>query len=226
MHLGPAAPSGGCQTGYIAANGGCQPIVSGDVCAGFAVKDQTGTLVGAGRSGFTVGDRLQVILDSAKASTSLYQFELVPKQGKVTGNAADPVPLDQPGSFSLDLAYTPPDGPSVRCPSLLQTVDVVASRSCDKLQATFVLGSSSARGATSSLRASVSLPAGLNATVIASPPGQLRPCPSFSIGRKEFELGRPCYAALHRPVGNRRVCGPGTVHLTVTSAKCIVHARV
>ncbi len=159
----------GCPAGYIVANGGCQPIVRGDVCAGFAVKDQAGTLVGAGRTGFTVGDRLQVVVDASKASLSMYQFELVPKQGKVTGNATDPVSLDQPGSFSLDLAYTPPNGPPVRCPSLLPTVDVVASRSCDKLQATFVLGSSSARGATSSLRASVSLPAGLNANVIASP---------------------------------------------------------
>jgi hypothetical protein len=158
-----------CPAGYVAANGGCQPIVSGDVCAGFAVKDQAGTPVGAGRTGFTVGDRLQVVVDASKASLSMYQFELVPKQGKVTGNATDPVSLDQPGSFSLDLAYTPPDGPSVRCPALLPTVDVVASRSCDKLQATFLLGNSSARGATSSLRASVSLPAGLNPTVVASP---------------------------------------------------------
>ncbi len=159
----------GCPAGYVVANGGCQPIARSDICAGFAVKDQAGTLVVAGRTGFTVGDRLQVVLDSSKASMSMYQFELVPKQGKVTGNATDPVSLDQPGSFSLDLAYTPPDGPSVRCPALLPTVDVAASRSCDKLQATFVLGSSSARGATSSLRASVSLPAGLNPTVIASP---------------------------------------------------------
>jgi len=125
--------------------------------------------VGTGTTGFTVGERLQVVVDASKASMSMYQFELVPKQGKVTGNATDPVSLDQPGSFSLDLAYTPPDGPPVRCPSLLPTVDVVASRSCDKLQATFVLGNSIARGATSSLRASVSLPAGLNPTVIASP---------------------------------------------------------
>jgi hypothetical protein len=87
--------------------------------------------VGTGTTRFTVGERLQVVVDASKASMSMYQFELVPKQGKITGNATDPVSLNQPGSFSLDLAYTPPDGPSVdarRCFKFQQSMSSLHAR--------------------------------------------------------------------------------------------------
>ena len=136
------------------------------------MTDQTGAQVNADTATFPLGDRLQLTVDSSKAATSTYEFELRPTQGKITGIITERIPLDQTGSFSLAALVTSRDGQTMTCP-VLPVLNVVASRSCDKVRATFLLGNSSARGATSSLFATVTLPAGLNVTVIATPQGSI-----------------------------------------------------
>jgi hypothetical protein len=178
-----------CHAGYQNVNGNCQPVIVDDVCAGLTAKGQTGARVDADTP-FSLGDRLQLVVNTSNpAAVSRYQFELTPMQGKISGDITELVPLDQTGAFSLTVLATPLiDGPTVSCP-VLPALKVAASRTCDKVQATFQLGNSSVYGAESTLRASVTLATGSAATsIVASPRDSSVPVPlSQTAARASWE---------------------------------------
>jgi hypothetical protein len=204
-----------CPAGYQEVNSTCQPVpVVGDTCAGLTVKGQTGARVCADTL-FSLGDRLQLAVNASKTGVSRYQYELTPMQGKITGNITELVPLDQTGAFSLTVLATPLDGPTVSCP-LLPTLKVAAS-TCDNVQASFVLGSSSMYGAESTLRASVTLPAGsVPTSVIANPRDSSVSVPLSQNGAKSTSW---------EGTATLPATGEWSISVYVGSEQCILRSR-
>jgi hypothetical protein len=158
----------GCPAGYEQVGSKCQPVLVENVCAGLVVTDSAGVPISGSRT-FALGDRLQFSLSSsARQRASAYRFQLVPTQGIVTGGISEGVVFGQTGAFSLAAEYTAAGSTPVQCP-LIAALNVTATQICDQIQAEFLLAGNTATGARSSLEAALTVPAGADVSVVATP---------------------------------------------------------
>jgi hypothetical protein len=85
----------------------------------------------------------------------------------VTGSIAEAAVLNQTGAFSLNGQYIAAGSAAVQCP--LIALNVTATTRCDQIQAEFSLAASTLHGARSSLQATLTVPVGATAYVVATP---------------------------------------------------------
>ncbi len=158
----------GCPAGYEQVGAKCQPVLLDNVCAGLVVTDSAGSPIGGSRT-FALGDRLQFLLSSsARQRASAYRFQLVPTQGIVTGGISEGLVLGETGVFSLAAEYTTTGSTAVQCP-LIAALTVTATQICDQIRAEFSLAANTVTGARSSLEAALTVPAGADVSVMATP---------------------------------------------------------
>jgi len=86
----------------------------------------------------------------------------------VTGGISEGLVFGQTGAFSLAAEYTAAGSTPVQCP-LIAALNVTATQICDQIQAEFSLAANAATGARSSLEAALTVPAGADVSVVATP---------------------------------------------------------
>jgi hypothetical protein len=175
-----------CPDGYANMQGQCQVMRHRDPCEDATIRNSVAGTLPRGTASVTLGTTLSVSVKAdaaADAANTSYKTLLIPKQGTEVHDLARDFGPNRTGTFSLDMEYGPVGGTpkrctllsslTVKCRSGEQEVDgqcrAVARSACDLASVDVALTEDPARGAWSLVKATLQLPVGMSASLVATP---------------------------------------------------------
>ncbi len=172
-----------CPEGRENVQGVCVVVKQYDPCQDATIRGSSAVgRLGTGSASLTLGTKLSVSV-RADAASSTFRALLVPAQGTEVHNLEPAFAPSRTGTFSLELEHTAAGGTPKRC-TLVSSLTVVCpageqdvhgkchaitQSACEMAAVDVILADDVGKGAQSLVKATLSLPYGANASLVATP---------------------------------------------------------